>query len=195
MLSFSEDERLDGSSLEEIAETASICTLCALSEGRKNVVFGMGDSHADLMFVGEGPGEHEDEQGLPFVGRSGKLLDKLMAQELGLERSQVYITNVVKCRPPGNRDPRSEEIAACRPYLKRQLELIAPKVIVSLGNPAAQTLLGTRVGISKLRGRRYRFGEAVLVPTYHPAALLRGGAELLPQARADFVLAKLSLKG
>ena len=129
------------------------------------------------------------------MGRSGKLLDKLMAQELGLERSQVYITNVVKCRPPGNRDPRSEEIAACRPYLKRQLELIAPKVIVSLGNPAAQTLLGTRVGISKLRGRRYRFGEAVLVPTYHPAALLRGGAEMLPQARADFVLAKLSLRG
>ena len=190
-----EDERLAGSPLGEIAETASTCTLCGLSEGRKNVVFGMGDPHADLMFVGEGPGEHEDEQGLPFVGRSGKLLDKLMAQELGLERSQVYITNVVKCRPPGNRDPRSEEIAACRPYLKRQLELIVPKVIVSLGNPAAQTLLGTRVGISKLRGRRYRFGEAVLVPTYHPAALLRGGAEMLPQARADFVLAKLSLRG
>ena len=195
MLPASEDEWLVGSSLEEIAETASTCTLCTLSEERKNVVFGVGDPHADLMFVGEGPGEHEDKQGLPFVGRSGKLLDKLIAEELGLERSQVYITNVVKCRPPGNRDPRSEEIAACNPFLKRQFELIDPRVIVSLGNPAAQTLLRTRVGISKLRGQRYRFGKAVLVPTYHPAALLRGGAELLPQTRADLVLAKLSLRG
>ena len=195
MLPASEDEWLVGSSLEEIAETASTCTLCTLSEERKNVVFGVGDPHADLMFVGEGPGEHEDKQGLPFVGRSGKLLDKLIAEELGLERSQVYITNVVKCRPPGNRDPRSEEIAACNPFLKRQFELIDPRVIVSLGNPAAQTLLRTRVGISKLRGQRYRFGKAVLVPTYHPAALLRGWAELLPQTRADLVLAKLSLRG
>ena len=110
-----------------------------------------------------------------------------------MERSQVYITNVVKCRPPNNRTPRSDEVASCRPFLERQLELIAPKVLVSLGNPAAQTLLGTKIGISQLRSRRYQFGNAVLVPTYHPAAVLRGGAELLAQARADFVLAKLSL--
>ena len=180
--------------LAELAVVAADCTLCPLSGGRTNVVFGTGDPGADLMFVGEGPGAEEDQQGLPFVGRSGQLLDKLLAQEIGLERSQVYITNVVKCRPPANRDPEPEEIAACRPYLQRQVELVAPRVLVTLGNFATKVLLDTREGITRLRGRRYAWGDGVvLVPTYHPAALLRGGGERTAEARADFVRAKLSL--
>ncbi len=182
-------------SLGEIEKIASSCERCGLCEERQNVVFGTGNPSADLMFVGEGPGENEDRQGLPFVGRSGKLLDDLIAQELGLGRDEVYITNVVKCRPPRNRDPRPEEVSSCRPYLRRQMELVAPKVVVSLGNPAAQSLLATRTGISRLRGQRYKLGDAVLVPTYHPAALLRGGGgEMTAQTRADLVLAKLSLE-
>ena len=180
--------------LDELAVVAADCTRCPLSGGRTNVVFGTGNPTADLMFVGEGPGAEEDQQGLPFVGRSGKLLDAILAQEIGLERSQVYIANVVKCRPPDNRDPLPEEIAACRPYLQRQVELIAPRVLVTLGNFATKVLLDTRVGITRLRGRRYAWGDGVvLVPTYHPAALLRGGGEREAEARADFVRAKLSL--
>ena len=168
---------------------------CApLADGRTTVVFGTGDPDADLMFVGEGPGAEEDKQGLPFVGRSGKLLDKLLIQEIGLERSQVYIANVVKCRPPDNRDPEPEEIAACRPYLQRQMELVAPRVLVTLGNFATKVLLDTKEGITRLRGKRYAWGNGVvLVPTYHPAALLRGGGEREAQTRADLVRAKLSL--
>jgi DNA polymerase len=153
----------------------------------------MGRSDADLLFVGEGPGAEEDRQGLPFVGRSGKLLDRLLAEELGMTRDECYIANVVKCRPPENRDPRPEEITACRPWLEQQLELIKPKVVVTLGRFAAQLLLETNDGINKLRGRTYPFGGAVLVPTLHPAAALRGGAEPLAQMRADFVRAKLAL--
>ena len=180
--------------LDELAVVAADCTRCPLSGGRTNVVFGTGDPGADLMFVGEGPGAEEDQQGLPFVGRSGQLLDKLLAQEIGLERSQVYITNVVKCRPPANRDPEPEEIAACRPYLQRQVELVAPRVLVTLGNFATRVLLDTREGITRLRGRRYAWGDGVvLVPTYHPAALLRGGGEREAECRADFVRARLSL--
>ena len=156
---------------------AADCTLCPLSDGRTNVVFGAGDPNADLMFVGEGPGAEEDKQGLPFVGRSGKLLDELLAQEIGLERSAVYIANVVKCRPPDNRDPLPTEIAACRPYLQRQVELVAPRVLMTLGNFATKVLLDTKDGITRVRGRRYAWGDGVvLVPTYHPAALLRGAA-------------------
>ena len=124
--------------LEVLAEQAAGCTRCALSEGRSNVVFGMGSPTADVMFVGEGPGAEEDKHGLPFVGRSGKLLDKLMAEEMGFDRSRCYIANVVKCRPPGNRDPLPDEIASCRPYLEEQVQLISPKVIVTLGNFAAK---------------------------------------------------------
>jgi uracil-DNA glycosylase len=153
----------------------------------------MGRADADLLFVGEGPGAEEDRQGLPFVGRSGKLLDRLLEEELGMTRSECYIANVVKCRPPENRDPRPDEIEACRPWLAQQLELIAPKVVVTLGRFAAQLLLDTSEGIGKLRGRAYPFGSAVLVPTLHPAAALRGGAEPLAQMRADFVRAKLVL--
>jgi DNA polymerase len=154
------------------------------------VVFGVGNSNADLMFIGEGPGHDEDLAGEPFVGRSGKLLDTLLKQELDLERRQCYIANVVKCRPPGNRDPKPEEIAACRPYLEGQIALIRPKVIVTLGNFATHFMMDTDVGIRRLRGRSYPLGEGQLVPTYHPAAALRGGAEVLAEMRSDFVRAK-----
>jgi DNA polymerase len=157
------------------------------------VVFGMGDPTSDLLFVGEGPGAEEDKQGLPFVGRSGKLLDQLMWEEMGLTRERVYIANVVKCRPPNNRDPQPEEIASCRPYLETQLELIAPAVVVTLGKFAGQLLLDSKEGITRLRGRSYPFAGGVLVPTVHPAYVLRGGGEPMAQMRADLVRAKQAL--
>lgn len=180
---------------EQLRSDALGCTRCRLCEGRTQVVFGMGDPAADLMFVGEGPGAEEDRQGLPFVGRSGKLLDRLMAEEMGLDRSSVYIANVVKCRPPQNRDPRPDEIDACRPYLEEQIALIDPAVVVTLGNFASKLLLGTSTGITKLRGRAYRWGDRVLVPTLHPAAVLRGGGEAMARVRADLVRAKSVVAG
>jgi DNA polymerase len=183
------------SALAELEATASKCILCPLAKGRTTVVFGEGDPNADLMVVGEGPGRDEDLQGRPFVGRSGKLLDRLLAEEAGLARSQVYIANVVKCRPPGNRDPLPDEIAACRPFLEQQVRLISPLAVLTLGNFATQTLLGTTDGIRKVRGRSYPWGPSgsVLIPTFHPAAALRGGGEVLAQMRADFVRAKEAL--
>lgn len=154
----------------------------------------MGDPDADLVFVGEGPGAEEDKQGLPFVGRSGQLLDRLMVEEIGLTRDRCYIANVVKCRPPGNRDPRPEEITACRSWLDIQLEQIAPRVIVTLGNFASKTLLGTKTGITRLRGQEYELAGAVLIPTFHPAAVLRGGGQTMAQMRADLVRAKIALE-
>jgi uracil-DNA glycosylase family 4 len=181
--------------LELVAEDAGGCTRCRLADGRTQVVFGMGAPDADLMFIGEGPGAEEDRQGLPFVGRSGQLLDRLLAEELGIHRDRVYIANVVKCRPPGNRDPLPDEIAACRPWLETQLDLIAPKVIVTLGRFATQALLGTKEGITSLRGRVHPFRDGiVVVPTFHPAAALRGGAEPLAKMRADLIRAKLALE-
>lgn len=158
------------------------------------MVFGVGDPQARLMFVGEGPGREEDLQGEPFVGRSGKLLDTLMRQEIGIDRTQCFIANTVLCRPPGNRDPLPAEIEACRPHLEAKLELIQPAVVVTLGNFATRTLLGTTEGIRKLRGRAYPFRSGQLVPTYHPAAALRGGAEVVAEMRADFVRAKRLLE-
>ncbi len=161
-------------------------------------MFGMGDSNADLMFIGEGPGREEDLAGDPFVGRSGKLLDTLLLQELSMVRADCYIANVVKCRPPGNRDPRPEEIESCRPYRQYQISGIMPKVLVTLGNFATRFVMDTKDGIRSLRGRTYpladKFGTGVLVPTYHPAAALRGGAEVLAEMRADFVRAKRILE-
>jgi DNA polymerase len=179
--------------LEALAVEASTCVKCRLCEDRTTVVFGMGDPSADLMFIGEGPGEQEDRQGLPFVGRSGQLLDRLLLEELGITRDRVYIANVVKCRPPGNRDPKPDEIDACRPYLQQQLDLIRPTVVVTLGRFAAQWLLESTEGITRLRGRSYPFAHGVLIPTLHPAAALRGGADPLGQMRADFVRAKMAL--
>lgn len=177
-------------SLADVEREASSCTRCPLSAGRTQVVFGVGDPTADLMFVGEGPGAQEDLQGEPFVGRSGQLLDRLVLEELGLTREHFYIANVVMCRPPGNRDPLPDEIDACRPWLETKLDLIDPKVVVSLGNFATKLLLGTTQGITRVRGRSYPFRRGVLVPTYHPAAVLRSGGESLAQMRADLVRAK-----
>ena len=177
--------------LEVLRDDALACTRCPLAEqGRTQVVFGVGDPAADLMFVGEGPGAEEDRLGEPFVGRSGQLLDKLVGEELGITRASVYIANVVKCRPPENRDPRPDEIAACRGWLERQIELIDPAVIVTLGKFAAQLLLDSKEGITRLRGSVYPFGGRTLVPTVHPAYALRGGATPMAQLRADLVRAK-----
>ncbi|MGQ0521495.1 MAG: uracil-DNA glycosylase [Actinomycetota bacterium] len=178
--------------LAELEQEALSCTRCPLAGGRTTVVFGVGDPGADLMFVGEGPGHEEDLRGEPFVGRSGRLLDRLLQEELGCTRDRVYIANVVKCRPPANRDPLPEEVATCRPYLERQIELVAPRVIVTLGNFAARLLLDTTAGIRSLRGRAYPYRDAVVVPTYHPSFVLRSGStgEVMAGIRADLVRAK-----
>ncbi len=151
------------------------CERCRLAEGRMTVVFGEGDRHADLMVVGEAPGYEEDMSGRPFVGPAGKLLDKMLGA-IGFRRDEVFISNVLKCRPPGNRDPLGDEVASCRPYLRRQVELIAPKAICAVGRFAAQTLLATEVSLSRLRGATHEFMEIPVVVTYHPAALLRNTA-------------------
>jgi DNA polymerase len=161
--------------LEAFARHVAGCTRCRLSAGRTQVVFGVGDPNADLMFVGEAPGFHEDKQGIPFVGQAGKLLDKLLAG-IGLARGDVYIANVLKCRPPGNRDPVPDEKEACEPYLFRQVELIQPKVIATLGNHATKQLSGKETGITRVHGQeqRIRVGslDVLLYPLYHPAAAL-----------------------
>jgi len=182
------------SSWGELERDAVKCTRCALAEGRTQVVFGAGSRDADLVFVGEGPGAEEDRQGIPFVGRAGQLLTRLI-EGIGLTRDDVYICNVVKCRPPGNRDPLPEEIASCRPYLEAQLDLLSPVVLMTLGNFATKLLLDTKTGITKIRGQEFPFrdGTAVLVPTLHPAAVLRNGGTALAQTRADFVVAKRAL--
>jgi DNA polymerase len=183
--------------LEAVAAEAAGCTRCRLHESRTQVVFGQGDPHADLMFVGEAPGFHEDRQGIPFVGPSGQLLNRLL-EGIGLRRQEVYIANVVKSRPPGNRDPLPDEIAACRPWLDAQVRLVDPKVVVTLGNFAAKTLLETTTGITRLRGRTYPFQGRVLLPTFHPAAALHAqgrrtaGPSPLEAMEDDFrVLAEL----
>ena len=161
--------------LKEVYGRALGCTACALHQTRTTVVFGAGNADADLMFIGEGPGANEDKQGVPFVGRAGKLLDTLL-QEIGLERSSVFIANVVKCRPPGNRDPHPEEIESCHPYLRAQVELIEPKVICTLGNFSTKLLRGDPTGISRLHGQdevRTIGARAIrLLPLFHPAAAL-----------------------
>jgi uracil-DNA glycosylase len=161
--------------LQAYAEAVSGCTRCRLAQGRTQVVFGAGNAHADLMFVGEAPGFHEDKQGLPFVGQAGKLLEKLLAQ-IGMARSDVYIANVLKCRPPGNRDPQPDEIEACESHLFRQIELIEPTVVATLGNFATKLLSGRQVGITKVHGQEQETtlgGRKVLLyPLYHPAAAL-----------------------
>jgi DNA polymerase len=160
--------------LAQLAQESSGCTKCDLSQSRTQVVFGVGNSDAELMFVGEAPGFHEDRQGEPFVGAAGQLLTRLL-ESIGLTRAQVYIGNVLKCRPPGNRDPLPVEIEACRPYLVEQIRLVDPRIVVTLGNFATKLLLDTTAGISKLRGRRFTYEGRLLVPTFHPAAALRGG--------------------
>jgi uracil-DNA glycosylase family 4 len=164
-----------GGAEAELAATegqVAVCTGCRLHEGRTHTVFARGDPHAALMFIGEAPGREEDLQGDPFVGPAGKLLDRMIAA-MGLERGEVYIANILKCRPPNNRDPRPDEIEACFPFLERQIELVAPRIICTLGRPAANTLLRTSASMGSLRGRWHSFGGIRLMPTYHPAYLLR----------------------
>ena len=165
--------------LESLRATALGCPRCRLSETRTQVVFGEGAPDAELLVVGEAPGADEDRTGRPFVGRAGKLLDLLLASA-GFPRESVYICNVLKCRPPGNRNPQPEEIAACRPYLSRQLELVGPRAIFAVGSFAAQALLGTTTSIGQLRGTVQTFQGIPLVPTYHPAALLRNPVWVRP---------------
>jgi uracil-DNA glycosylase len=176
--------------LEELKARALVCTRCRLAETRTQVVFGVGDPQARLMFVGEAPGKNEDEQGEPFVGAAGKLLDALLG-EIGLVRAQVYIANVLKCRPPGNRDPRPDEIDSCKGYLREQIRLISPEVVMTLGNFATKLLLNTETGITRLRGRPHEWWlGAMLVPTFHPAAALRGGDRVTNQMREDFAVVR-----
>lgn len=189
------DERIENDSLERILkDIGPNCTRCKLHQARKQVVFGVGNPKAELVFVGEGPGRDEDEQGEPFVGRAGKLLTQ-MIEAMGLRREDVYICNVVKCRPPENRLPERDEIATCSPYLLRQLAVIGPKVICCLGSCSAQTLLQTNQGISRFRGQWFDFQGAKLLATYHPAYLLRN-----PEAKGEVwkdlqkVMAVLGLK-
>lgn len=158
--------------LHEVREAALGCPRCRLASTRTHVVFGEGSESADLMVVGEAPGENEDRQGRPFVGKAGKLLD-LLLMTVGRERPSVYICNVLKCRPPQNRNPLPDEVEACSPYLLKQVEVVKPRVIVALGTFAAQTLLSTDVSIGRLRGRLHQYRGIPVVPTYHPAALLR----------------------
>jgi len=161
--------------LRDYAEQTASCTKCALSQGRTQVVFGSGSPDADLMFVGEAPGFHEDQQGVPFVGQAGKLLDKLLGG-IGLTRADVFVVNVLKCRPPGNRDPLPEEIAACEPHLFRQIELIEPKLVATLGNFATKLLSGRPAGITRVHGQEQEVTLGTrtvhLYPIYHPAAAL-----------------------
>lgn len=149
------------------------CQRCKLAGGRTNLVFGVGSAQADLMFVGEGPGHDEDLQGEPFVGRAGQLLTEIITKGMKLQRADIYIANVVKCRPPGNRNPENDEIASCMPFLHRQIEIIAPKVIVALGTFAAQTLLGVKTPITRMRGVWHAHRGIKVMPTFHPAYLLR----------------------
>ena len=174
--------------LEEAAREASTCEKCRLAQGRTQVVYGVGSPSADLMFIGEGPGYYEDKQGEPFVGAAGQLLDRMLV-EIEIERGDVYIANVIKCRPPGNRDPNPDEIEACAPWLREQLQLIDPRVVVTLGNFATRFVLDKPVSISRVRGQRLSWSGRTVIPTFHPAAILHGGGEASSQMtalRTDF---------
>ena len=178
--------------LDELKVSLTDCQKCRLSSGRTQVVFGVGNPHADIMFVGEGPGYYEDKQGEPFVGAAGKLLTELL-ESVGLSRKEIYIANVVKCRPPNNRNPQPDEIETCQPFLLEQIKLINPRLVCSLGNFATQTLLGQKIGITKVRGRTFRRPEFTLFPLLHPAAALHQGNLRVP-LKEDFEKLKLVLE-
>jgi DNA polymerase len=161
-----------GLTLKEIRAELGDCKRCKLSRTRKNIVFGDGSARAALMFIGEGPGEEEDLQGLPFVGAAGQLLNSLLSK-LGLRREEVYIANVVKCRPPGNRDPEADETGQCLPFLRKQIEAIQPRVIVTLGKVSTQGLLGTPAPLTRLRGQWQKYDKIKVMPTFHPSYLIR----------------------
>jgi DNA polymerase len=179
--------------LEQIRADLGDCQRCKLAGGRKTIVFGEGNPHAELVFVGEGPGADEDEQGLPFVGRAGQLLNR-MIQMIGMKREEVYICNVVKCRPPGNRTPEKEEMETCAPFLFRQLEAIQPRLICCLGAPAVKTVLGIKEGITRIHGQFYDFATSKALATVHPAYVLRNPREE-KMLREDFEKIREFLKG
>lgn len=174
--------------LAELAAQAAVCTACRLSEGRTQAVFADGSAAADIMFIGEGPGYHEDRRGLPFVGKAGMLLDRLLG-EAGLDRRGVYIANVVKCRPPNNRDPRPDEIEACKRFLVEQIRLVDPAVVMTMGNFSTKLLLKTSAGITRMRGKAFPWWGRVVIPTFHPAAALRSGPAMVETVRGDLELA------
>jgi len=174
--------------LDQLRAQVAVCRRCALADLRTQTVFGCGDPASSLLFVGEAPGEQEDRQGVPFVGRAGQLLNNLLA-EAGIRRSAVYIANVLKCRPPNNRDPLPEEVERCEPYLKQQIALLAPQLIVCLGRIAARTLLKIEATLGAMREQTFRYEGCELVVTYHPSALLRNPG-LQPAARQDFARIK-----
>jgi uracil-DNA glycosylase family 4 len=176
-------ETLTTRTLAQAALAASSCPKCRLSGGRTQVVYGTGSSDADLMFIGEGPGFHEDKQGVPFVGAAGQLLNTMLAEQ-GIAREDVYIANVIKCRAPGNRDPLPDEIDACKPWLEEQLRLIRPGVVCTLGNFATRFVLQQQSSISKVRGQRFRIDGRIVIPTFHPAAILHGGGMASKQMQA-----------
>src|SRR5664280_983520 len=166
--------------LKKVCQEMANCQLCSLAQTRKNLVFGVGNPEAQIVFVGEAPGADEDEQGLPFVGRAGQLLTDIIVKGMKLERKDVYICNILKCRPPGNRNPLPDEISKCEPFLKKQLQIISPKILCALGTFAAQALLKTDIPISVLRGRFHSYEGIKLMPTYHPAYLLRNPSAKKP---------------
>lgn len=180
--------------IELLIRDARACHACALASTRTQVVVGEGSVPSDLMIIGEGPGAREDELGRPFVGRSGRLLDRLVEEELGLSREQIYIANVVKCRPPNNRDPSPSEMDACAPLLDRQIMLVAPRVLLLLGRTAVGRVLRTKSSLSSLRGRPHDLDGMTVIPTYHPAFVLRGGAARLTEMRVDFARTRLLLE-
>ena len=167
------NETVGAADLRQLREVLGDCRRCGLCQGRTNIVFGVGNPDADVMFVGEGPGRDEDLQGEPFVGRAGQLLTDIITKGMKLRRADVYIANVVKCRPPQNRDPEPDEVASCEPFLIRQIELVKPRVIIALGKFAAQTLVRSAAPISRLRGQWHDYHGIRLMPTFHPAYLLR----------------------
>ena len=182
-------------SLVELHRILTNCQLCKLSKERTHVVFGVGNPNADLMFVGEGPGADEDAQGEPFVGKAGQLLTKII-NSMGFERQDVYIANVVKCRPPNNRNPELDEIEACMPFLKKQIELVQPKIIMCLGKFAAQTVLNTQIQITKLRGQFQNLNGILVMPAFHPAYLLRNpGMKRIMWEDCKVVMSKLEELG
>jgi DNA polymerase len=159
-----------------LREKVSACTSCSLHQTRTQTVFGVGDPNADWMLIGEAPGAEEDRRGEPFVGRSGQLLDQMLAA-IGQSRESVFIANIIKCRPPNNRDPKPEEASACRSYLERQIAIVNPRIIIAVGKISAQNLLGTDAPVGRMRGKRHSFGNVPLVVTYHPAYLLRSPSQ------------------
>ncbi len=171
-LAKSSSDELKKESLEDIRADIGDCERCKLCSGRTNIVFGVGSPNADIMFIGEGPGQDEDVKGEPFVGRAGQLLTR-MIEAMGLKRDDVYIANIVKCRPPNNRNPEPSEIETCYPFLLRQIATVSPKMLIGLGNVAVKALLGTEMGITRLRGQFHQVAGIDMMPTYHPAYLLR----------------------